>query len=270
MDAPSLTNDNVDIGIVTFSGSANYRGHWPPADPNNPKEINPPLIAMLKSLRSGGLTHFDDALDKSIEYFDNDAPGVANRTNIMYFLSDGLPNQCGDDDPGTAEDDCEGQPDNNDPGTIVFDSELKELKNYSVSIHAIGVGTGSDVSQGSGLAKLDTTENPLTGVNVTQVTSSDQLTALILQSPIFSDVFELEVKINGVVLPLVNASHVRSTPTGYAFGTTIVTGLDPTKDAQNNVTATVLLDVDGKRTTTSDQLILRTSTTVFGTSASSF
>ena len=266
MDAPTLKNKNVDIGIVTFSDSADYKGHWPPANPNDSKEINPALLSMLKTLEPRGTTHFDEALDESIQYFANDAPAVGTRTNIMYFLSDGKPNNCGDDDPGTEEDDCEGEAEENDPGAIVFDSELSKLREYSVSIHAIGVGTSSDISQGSGLAKLDTTENPRTGVNVTQVTTTDELSALILQSPVFSDVLELEVKLNGIALPLVNASHVRSTPTGYAFGTTI-TGLDPTKDAQNIVTATVLLDVDGKTTTTDDQLSLSTSTTILGTAA---
>ena len=259
---------------MTFSNEATYHGHWPPADPNDPKEANPPLVDLLKGLTSGGTTHFDDALDKSIDYFAKDAPDVGNRTNIMYFLSDGLPNKCGDGDDKntTAEGDCKADDivDNNAAGAIVFDSELTNLTQYAVSIHAIGVGTGSDVSPGSGLAKLDTTQNPLTGVNVTQVTTTDELTALILKSPIFSDVLELEVKVNGMVLPFVNASHVRSTPTGYAFGTTIVTGLDPTKDVKNTVEATVLLDVDGTRTTTSDQLRLSTETNVMGTVMSSF
>lgn len=272
VDAPSLTNDNVNIGIVTFSTEATYLGNWGAADPNDPKVVNPSLVDNLTSLSYGGWTNFDDALDKSIKYFENDAPDVGARTNIMYFLSDGLPNRCGDDDLNTAEDNCADSDDNeNKPGTIVFDSELEILQtNYSVSIHAIGVGAGSDVTPGSGLDKLDNTRNPLTGDNVTKVTTSDELTALILESPIFSDVLELEVKVNGVVLPYVNASHVRSTPTGYAFGTTIVTGLDPTKDVENNITATVLLDVDGNSTTTSDQLTLSTETIVLGTAMPSF
>ena len=44
---PSLTNDNVNIGIVTFSTTASYVGNWPPADEINPDVINPDLETTL-------------------------------------------------------------------------------------------------------------------------------------------------------------------------------------------------------------------------------
>jgi len=91
----ALTNENVNIGIVTFSRSAEYHGMFEPCNPTNPKEVNPSLISLLLSLRGSGLTHFDDALDKAIEFFE-EAP--TDRSQLMFFLSDGIPNMSGDGD----------------------------------------------------------------------------------------------------------------------------------------------------------------------------
>lgn len=267
VSTPSLTNDNVDIGIVTFSTSAEYRGHWPPADPNDPTTINPDLKTALTSIRSEVWTNFDDALDKAIVYFEGSdnslggAPDVNSRTNIMYFLSDGVPNQCGDDDPNTAEtNDCTND-DDNTPGSTVFTSELTTLSQWNVAIHAIGVGPKSEVGPTSALAEIDNTENPRTGETVTQVTTTDALTDLILESPVFSDVLDFELKVNGIVVQGVDESSLISSPTGYIFGTT-VSGLNSSNGASNSITATVLLDVDGQESTTNDQLQLGLSTIV--------
>jgi hypothetical protein len=267
VSTPSLANDDVDIGIVTFSTSASYRGHWSPADPNDPTTINPDLKNTLTSIQSEVYTNFDDALDKAIIYFEGSdnslggAPDVNSRTNIMYFLSDGVPNQCGDDDPNTAETNNCNMNDDNTPGSTVFTSELNTLSQWSVAIHAIGVGPKSEVGPTSALAVIDNTENPRTGETVTQVITTDALTQLILESPVFSDVLDFELKVNGIVVQGVDESSLMSSPTGYIFGTT-VSGLNSSNGASNSITATVLLDVDGQESTTNDQLQLGLSTIV--------
>lgn len=273
VSTPSLTNDNVNIGLVTFSTYAWYVGNWPPADGNNPDAINPALETNLKSLRSGGYTNFDDALDKAITYFKGSdwikggAPDVNSRTNRMYFLSDGLPNQCGDGDPNTAETNCgeyvSGY--NANLGATVFTSELQSLEMYSVAIYAIGVGWSSDVSAGSGLDKIDNTENPKTGDKAVQVTTADALTSIILENPVYAEVLDFKLKVNGAIVPGVDESKLVAGLTGYVLGTTEISGLDPTNGASNTIVATVLMDFDGDASVTNDdQLELSTVTNVIG------
>jgi hypothetical protein len=59
-----------------------YHGMYKPVDPSVPSRLNPELTEKLVSLRSGGNTHFDDALDKAIDFF-QEAP--IDRRNIMIF-----------------------------------------------------------------------------------------------------------------------------------------------------------------------------------------
>lgn len=73
-----LGNHNVEIGLVTFSTQATYQGRFQPADPNDSSQVNAALRSTLLGLRSGGYTHFDDALDKSIIYFQGAPPKRSN------------------------------------------------------------------------------------------------------------------------------------------------------------------------------------------------
>ena len=276
VSTPSLTNDNVNIGIVTFSTFASYAGNWPPADENHPDAINPGLETTLKSLRGRGYTNFDDALDKAIIYFEGSdsikggAPDVNTRTNRMYFLSDGLPTQCGDDDPNTAEDWCgEDEVFNDYAGATVFTSELLRLGMYSVDNYAIGVGLDSDVSAGSGLDKIDNTENPKTGDKAVQVTTTDALTNIILENPVYAEVLDFRVELNGAVVAGIDETSLVTGLNGYALGVTeIGPGLDSTDGAINSLVATALLDFDGDPLTTNDQLRLRTVARIIGTEGS--
>lgn len=276
VSTPSLTNDNVNIGVVTFSTFASYVGNWPPADEDNPDVINPSLETTLKTLRGRGYTNFDDALDKAIIYFEGSdsskggALDVNVRTNRMYFLSDGLPNQCGDGDPNTAEDYCEEDEINNDyAGATVFTSELLSLELYSVANYAIGIGLGSDVSAGSGLDKIDNTENPKTGDKAVQVTTTDALTDIILESPVYAEVLDFKLEVNGAVVAGVDETSLVTGLNGYVLGVNEISGLDSTNGAINTIVATALLDFDGDSLTPNDQLELRTIATILGTDDSS-
>jgi len=275
VSTPSLTNDNVNIGIVTFSTFASYVGNWPPADEGNPNAINPGLETTLKSLRGRGYTNFDDALDKAIIYFEGSdsikggAPDVNTRTNRMFFLSDGLPTQCGDDDPNTAEDWCgEDEVFNDYAGATVFTSELLRLGMYSVDNYAIGVGLDSDVSAGSGLDKIDNTENPKTGDKAVQVTTTDALTNIILENPVYAEVLDFSVELNGAVVADVDETSLVTGLNGYVLGVNEISGLDSTNGVANTLVASALLDFDGDPLTSNDQLRLRTVVRIIGTDGS--
>jgi hypothetical protein len=101
-DNDELSNDNVDIGLIVFSTVGEYVGIYSPLSDDGIK-VNPILVTKLKSIRSTmsgnlGYTNFDDALDKSIEFFSDKQIIDSDRKNLMVFLSDGKPNVRGDGD----------------------------------------------------------------------------------------------------------------------------------------------------------------------------
>ena len=255
--ATTLDNTNVEIGLVTFSTVATYHGKYLPIDPNDSKSINPTLKSKLLSLRGGGTTNFDDALDKSIDYFNVAAP---NRDNVLFFLSDGVPNVSGDGDGELVV-----QSSDNQPNAIMYTSELKLLDALKVTRLAVAVGAGSSAATGSGLDMIDNTPDPITGKKAQQVTTTDALTNVLLHNPVVGNVISLTVKVNGLIQPNISASQVISGPAGYSFGTYIVKGLNSTKGFKNNITASVVMDYDKNITTTSDQQTLTTFTVVTGT-----
>ena len=100
-DSDELSNESVDIGLIIFSTVGEYEGIYSPLSDDGTK-VNPVLVTKLKSIRSTmsgylGYTNFDDALDKSIEFFSDDRLD-SDRKNLMVFLSDGKPNVRGDGD----------------------------------------------------------------------------------------------------------------------------------------------------------------------------
>jgi hypothetical protein len=100
-DTDGLTNENVDIGLIIFSTVGEYEGIYSPLTDDGTK-VNPDLVNKLKSIQSTsydnlGFTNFDDALDKSIEFF-SDEQLDSDRRNLLVFLSDGKPNVRGDGD----------------------------------------------------------------------------------------------------------------------------------------------------------------------------
>ena len=255
--AATLDNTNVEIGLVTFSTAATYHGKYLPIDPSDPAKVNPTLKSKLLSLRSGGTTNFDDALDKSIDYFNVAAP---NRDNVLFFLSDGIPNVSGDGDG-----EFQVPSSDNQPNAIMYTSELRLLDALKVTRLAIGVGSGSSVIAGSGLDKIDNTPDPVTGKKAEQVTTTNALTDVLLHNPVVGYVISLTIKVNGIVQPNISASQVISGPAGYSFGSYIVTGLNPTLGFKNKIEAIVVMDYDKDIRTTADQQTLTTFTTVTGT-----
>lgn len=258
-DSPGLGNDNVSIGLVKFSTDAQYVGKFLPCDPTDPSKVNPTLLAAIKAMRYGGYTHFDDALDKVILYFDEAPP---NRNNILMFLSDGIPNVVGD---GDGEEPTNKYT-NNQPGALEYTSELAALDAHKVKRIAVGVGAGSDVRVGFGLDMIDNTPDPYTGAKPTLATTADAVKGALLSSPLAGQVIDFKLVVDGVVQNF-DASHVKSGPTGFRFGQFIVNGLDPRYGAVNDVIVTATVDYDGDDSSTDDQVILTTTNLIPGTLA---
>lgn len=201
--------------------------------------------------RSGGYTHFDDALDKVIEYY---AEAPADRTNLLFFLSDGIPNVPGD---GDNEEHTTMYRDNI-ASALQFDSELEILEGYGVHRMSVGVGSGSDVRPGYGLDMIDNTPDDVTGEKAIQVTTTDALTDALLSNPLVGSIVDLDVNVNGMDQPAIDLTTVESGPTGFSFGTFIVNGLNPTEGFVNKVSASITVDYDGDIGTTADQVVLST------------
>jgi hypothetical protein len=241
-----LNNDNVNIGLVTFSTAANYLGLYLPLDPNDDSKVNPTLRSALTGLRSGGWTAFDDALDKSILFFQA-AP--ADRSQLMFFLSDGIPNVPGD---GDAEEQITTMT-NNHPSALSYSSELTILDSFGVSRLGVGVGSGSDVRDGFGLDLIDNTPDEITNEGAQQVTTTDALTEVLLSNPVVGEVVAFELMVNDVVDPKFGMSDVVPGPVGFTYGELIVSGLNPFFGAVNRVKVKVTIDFDGDVGTTADQ-----------------
>ena len=252
-----LNNENVNIGLVTFSTAANYLGLYLPLDPNDGSKVNPTLRSALTGLRSGGSSSFDNALDKSIEFF-NEAPD--NRSQLMFFLSDGVPNV---PDDGDSEEQINTMS-NNHPSALTYSSELAILDNFGVSRIAIGVGSGSDIRDGFGLALIDNTPDDITNKGAQQVTTTDTLTNILLSNPVVGQVVAFEVMVNDVVDPNFGISDVVPGPVGFTYGQLIVSGLNPFFGAVNKVKVKITLDFDGDVETTADQNSLYTENVIPG------
>ena len=229
-----------------------------PCEANDPSKVNAQLLTTLKAFRYGGFTHFDDGLDKIIEYFQAAPP---NRNNILMFLSDGIPNVVGD---GDAEEPTNKYI-NNQPGTMDYASELAILDTFKVKRIAIGVGTGSDVRVGYGLDLIDNTPDPYTGKGPTLATTTDALKGALLNNPLAGSLIDFTLTVNGAVVDGIDASHVKAGPTGFNFGRFVVNGLDPRHGAINEIKVTTTVDYDGMEVTTDDQVLLMTSNFVPGT-----
>jgi von Willebrand factor type A domain len=255
---PGLGNDNVVIGLTTFSTQAKYHGMFAPCDPKDASKINPDILKLLTSLRSDGYTHFDDALDKVIDFF-QEAP--KNRNNILMFLSDGIPNVVGD---GDKEEPTSIYRDNQ-PGALEYGSELTALDAMKVKRIAVGVGSGSDVRPGFGLDMIDNTPDPYTGKKPTLATNSDILKGALLNNPTAGDVIEFAILVNGNPVEFIDASQVKPGPTGFSFGTFVLNGVNPSHGVINEITAIATVDYDGMQATVDDQVLFKVTNLVPGT-----
>ena len=103
-----------------------------------------------------------------------------------------------------------------------------------------------------------------------QVTTTDELASVIVENPVYAEVLDFTVEINGAVVPGVDETSLVEGISGYVLEVNEISGLDATNGASNTITATILLDVDGDSATLNDQLQLSTSVDVIGTAGASF
>jgi hypothetical protein len=148
IQASGLTDADVDIGLVAFSGSnsadqsgaSQFLGTFKPSQGS--------LEAALADLAAGGFTNFEAPLQTGLSWFTDQGATTADE-NIVYFLSDGFQNVGGD-----------------------FADEAAQLQTqFGATVNAVGVGSGSnkdqlDVIDSDGDAQIVTTSDELTAVLV--------------------------------------------------------------------------------------------------------
>ncbi|MGD1700845.1 Ig-like domain-containing protein [Dapis sp. BLCC M229] len=263
VDAPGLDNDTVDIGLITFGTQGTLvtdnGSNYDLVDPNDSTAINPDLVNAITSLTTPDsspfqFTNFDDGLDKAIDFFDAEAD-KNTATNLMYFISDGVPNIGGDGDGESGTGTNVG--DNNANATN-YTSELAALDNLSVQRNSIGVTAGSNIASGSALQEIDNTGG------AQQVIEPDELTGVLLNNPVVGEVIDFEVSVNGTVQPGIDEDDLISGPLGYSFGPFVVDNLDPSLGTSNSIVATGTLDLDGNPSTIDDQLMLTATNNING------
>jgi hypothetical protein len=201
----------VNIGLISFSSEAKYHGTFTPCDPSNPSEKNPLLMAELQGFRSLGFTHFDLALSKALNFF-NDVP--KDRNNFLIFLSDGVTNIADDTDIEESTSNFN----NKLPRLEEYSSQLSELDTLNVRRMSFGIGSNSDIRKGSGLDNIDNTPDPYTGQGPVLTTAIDVLKSTLFNAPLAGELIELSITVNGMIQPAIDNSHVLSGPTGYTFG----------------------------------------------------
>ena len=122
IDALGFSDDDVDIGFVTFSSSATLVGTY--------EAGSAALDTALGNVTVGGNTSFDAALQQALNFFSNQGATTSD-VNVVYFLSDGIHNGGN------------------------FTDEVADLETlYNARIQAVGIGNGASLSQ---LNQMDNT-----------------------------------------------------------------------------------------------------------------
>ena len=188
---PSMSNGNVGIGLVKFNHRGTYVGNFAPLRGNI---VNPDLLRSLQAFRSGGGTSFDGGLSKSVECFQNRK--FPTGKNVLVFLSDG---QASVRSRGS--------------------SALRTLDRLKVERTAIGVGKGSVISSGSGLATIDNTGG------AEQALDGKSLDGLILKNPIKPSLIRFRMYVNFTPVVGVSKSDVVDGIGGYSFNNLVISGV---------------------------------------------
>jgi len=134
---------DVMVNIVTFSSQAsNPQPNWQAATEAK---------GFVNGLVASGTTNYDDALNTAWNAFKNDGGRQLGGQNILYFLSDGVPNVNGVP-LGALASPTYGTGDNNLGGGNGIDGDEEAdwqgfLKNFEIKSYAIGLGTGAVARQ---------------------------------------------------------------------------------------------------------------------------
>jgi hypothetical protein len=204
--ADQLASDGVgtaDLGVISFGTSATLDDTTTVSDAAG-------LDATLNDPGSGGGTDYAAALQAAIDFF-NAQPDVDAATNVVYFLSDGLPNFDNFDDEFAA---------------------LTDAAGIDALVNAFGAGSGVDQ------ATLDRVDN--TGGSEVFTDLSQLVAGLSGSSLDPDDIVSVDISVNGVVQQTLDGSAFTETPTGLRFGPVVLTGLDP--NSVNDVDAVITTD----------------------------
>ncbi|MBZ0105575.1 MAG: tandem-95 repeat protein, partial [Sulfuricella denitrificans] len=128
---------DVSIRLVTFSSTATL-------DPTTYTTKNS-AISAIQAITGSGSTNYEDALNKAKTALDSDGNGIVNdatKSNVVYFISDGMPTAGNTTNPVGAS------------GYSTF------VTANGVHSYAVGIGTGlSDVTQLNNIHNVDADGN---------------------------------------------------------------------------------------------------------------
>lgn len=150
------------------------------------------VFPILQSLRAGGGTNFETALQQAITVLSDAGPGK----NQIYFISDGG---------------------NNEGGSILDEvATLIDPAGLNATISAIGLGTGAV------LGDLDLVDDGVANNSAVRVLEPSTLTANLTGSPVAnSEVSRLEIYVNGELRRVLDDTEFTVTPLGLRYDVTV-------------------------------------------------
>jgi len=189
--------DMVRIALIPFSDTADIRAIGTPSSDANGNGVADVIDAAMTLNDTNG-TVYGSGLDKAIDFFNSSPKG----DNFVFFISDGQP---GD----------------------TYNAQLSTLRNpagIDATIRSLGIESGS----GGYYEILDLLDDGLKNGSAIDVKSPDALTSGLLSSQVnTSDIKQLEIYKNGVLVTTLTPSQLTQTPFGLKYSTTI-SGLSST------------------------------------------
>ncbi len=215
---------DTPVSIVAFNGAAQVVLDAVPAGQDSDGDGERDVVEALRTLRDGGSTDFDAALQTTIDVLNDAGPG----NNRVFFVSDGA----------------------NNGGAGSFADEVVTLtdpEGLNAQIRAIGVG------QGANLEQLDLLDDGLANTSAERVLDPNALTAQLTGGTIDpADVDRVEVLLNDQVVETIGQDGLSESPFGLRYGATL-TGLDPT--AEDRIEARVIFSDPDMTSLTTGQTV---------------
>lgn len=212
---------DANVAVIPFDDSA-YTLINAPANQDTDGDGVLDIVEALRSLRDGGNTDYEAALQETINFFSSAPEG----NNYVYFLSDGYHN---------------GSPYVDEAGFLIDDAGI------NATITAVGLGSGS--SEGD----LDFVDDTLDNDSVQIVLDPASLDANLQASNVdTTEIDHLEVYVNGSLFTTILPSELVATPFGLSYSVDL-TGLSAT--AADSVEV-VVVSADAANTTVSTSQVI--------------
>lgn len=195
---------NSQVSIIDFSRSVStiYTGAvGQDNDANTILDVN----ESLGTLRDGGSTNFEAALQESIEFFEKQAN---NASNFVFFISDGEPTS----------------------GGRYTDEVATLLDTHNATIRALGLGYGADINE------LDFIDDGINNNSAERVLTPSQLTTSLTASSVnAADIDRVEIYVNSTLQQVVSSDQLESTALGLKYNVnlnSLVIGQDDIVEAR--------------------------------------